>query len=47
METTDWQNKMKKIIPSFGQSLAVDAALCKQVRERTSKNWSWKFKIFY
>ena len=37
METTEWQNKMKQIIPSFGQSLADDAVLCKQVRERTSK----------
>ena len=31
--TNDWQNKLKEMIPSFGQSLAEDKQLCKKIRE--------------
>lgn len=37
MKSNDWQNKMKAIVPSYGQSLIDDADLLKQVRERTLK----------
>jgi malate dehydrogenase (quinone) len=37
MQTTEWQIKMKTMIPSFGTMLATDANLCEQVRARTSK----------
>ncbi len=31
----DWQNKIKTLIPSYGESLIDDAALLRQVRQRT------------
>jgi malate dehydrogenase (quinone) len=31
----DWQQKLKSLIPSYGQSLVADAGLLKQVRKRT------------
>lgn len=37
MASAEWQNKLKVIIPSFGQSLAEDGLLVKEVRDRTSK----------
>jgi len=36
-KTPEWQGKLKEMIPSYGQSLAKDAALSKQVRDSTSK----------
>jgi len=36
-KSPEWQAKLKQIIPSYGQSLAKDAALSKATRERTSK----------
>ena len=35
MQTSDWQNKMKQMVPSYGASLVDDAALLKTVRTRT------------
>ncbi|HXB40303.1 MAG TPA: malate:quinone oxidoreductase [Bacteroidia bacterium] len=32
-----WQDKLKEMIPSFGQSLGKDAELCQKTRERTSR----------
>ena len=37
MKTADWQAKFRVMIPSFGQSLANDAALTGQMREHTSQ----------
>ncbi|MEJ0104035.1 MAG: malate:quinone oxidoreductase [Bacteroidota bacterium] len=34
--TKEWQNKLKEMIPSFGQSLETDAEICKKIRERSS-----------
>ncbi len=36
-KTPEWQAKLKEMIPSYGQSLAKDAALSNATRERTSK----------
>ncbi len=33
----EWQSRIKKMVPSFGQPLAKDAALCADVRERTAR----------
>ena len=35
--TDKWQKKLKKLIPSYGQSLAKDPHLCYQTRQRTAK----------
>ncbi|MDP2246572.1 MAG: malate:quinone oxidoreductase, partial [Nitrosomonadales bacterium] len=35
LETTEWQKKLKALIPSYGKSLVEDAALLKAVRKRT------------
>ena len=35
MGSSQWQNRMKELVPSYGQSLIDDAELLKQVRERT------------
>jgi malate dehydrogenase (quinone) len=35
LETAEWQQKMKALVPSYGESLIDDAALLKQVRART------------
>lgn len=35
IETTEWQKKLKALIPSYGKSLVEDAALLKAVRART------------
>jgi malate dehydrogenase (quinone) len=37
MESEAWQAKLKTMIPSYGQKLSEDAALCKTVRERTTR----------
>jgi malate dehydrogenase (quinone) len=37
LETVEWQQKLKALVPSYGESLIDDAALLKQVRERTLK----------
>lgn len=37
MKTTEWQDKLKKMIPSYGQKLNENPALLAQVREETSK----------
>ena len=37
METKEWQDLIKKMIPSFGQSLADDRELCLATRERTTR----------
>ncbi len=37
MQSPNWQDKLKVIIPSYGRSLAADGLLAKEVRERTSK----------
>ncbi len=36
METENWQNKLKKMIPSFGQKLNENPELCKSVRANCS-----------
>lgn len=36
MQTEEWQTKIKKMIPSFGQSLAKNQQLCDQVRAWTN-----------
>ncbi len=36
MQTSNWQNKMKQMIPSFGKSLATDSELLHQVREKSA-----------
>jgi malate dehydrogenase (quinone) len=36
-KTPEWQSKLKEMIPSYGQSLAKDAELSRQVRDSTSK----------
>ena len=37
MLSDDWQNKLKEMIPSFGQSLNENIELCKLVRDNCSK----------
>jgi malate dehydrogenase (quinone) len=37
MKTAEWQDKLKKMIPSYGQKLNENPALLAQVREETSK----------
>lgn len=36
MKTAEWQEKIRQMIPSFGKSLAEDAELFRQTRERTA-----------
>ena len=36
-KTPEWQEKLKKMIPSYGQSLTKDVELAKNTRLRTSK----------
>ncbi|BCM92247.1 malate:quinone oxidoreductase [Abditibacteriota bacterium] len=33
----EWQAKLREMIPSFGQSLATDAALCERIRKETGE----------
>jgi malate dehydrogenase (quinone) len=37
LNSTDWQQKIKILVPSYGQSLIEDAKLLQQVRQRTLK----------
>ena len=37
MKSRDWQDKMVKMIPSYGQSLIFDPILCRETRARTTK----------
>ena len=37
MQTTAWQSKMKKLVPSYGESLVDDTSLLKNIRQRTLK----------
>jgi malate dehydrogenase (quinone) len=37
IQSSEWQDKVKQMIPSFGQSLVNNPALCDQVREWTSE----------
>lgn len=37
INTPEWQNKLKEMIPSYGQSLARDEKLCKETRSYTSE----------
>jgi malate dehydrogenase (quinone) len=36
MTSPEWEAKLKEMIPSYGQSLADNPALCAQIRQRTS-----------
>ena len=35
MKTTQWQERIRDLVPSYGQSLVEDEALLNKVRERT------------
>ncbi len=37
MQSVAWQKKLKEMIPSYGQKLSENAALCKTERERTTR----------
>ncbi|KRT16505.1 malate:quinone oxidoreductase [Pedobacter ginsenosidimutans] len=37
LATEEWQAKIKEMIPTYGKSLAQDADLCKETRNKTSK----------
>ncbi|MGI8635525.1 MAG: malate:quinone oxidoreductase, partial [Segetibacter sp.] len=37
VDTQEWQSKLKKIIPSYGESLARNAKLCADIRRQTSE----------
>ncbi|GHB83440.1 malate:quinone oxidoreductase [Persicitalea jodogahamensis] len=37
LRTEAWQQKLREMIPSYGQSLGDDPALCREVRKMTSK----------
>lgn len=37
MATTDWQEKIKRLIPSYGQSLIYNPKLCRETRQRTTR----------
>lgn len=36
VQSPDWQQKLKQMIPSYGLSLARDAKLCQEIRQHTS-----------
>jgi len=36
-ELAGWTGKLKQMIPSYGESLIDDAALCRRVRAETAK----------
>jgi peptide/nickel transport system permease protein len=48
METNEWQSKLKQMIPSYGQSLAKDAELCRKTRKQTAEilGLVYRWKIF-
>ena len=37
MKTTEWQQKLEEMIPSYNKSLAEDELLCRQTRERAAR----------
>ena len=37
IKSAEWQEKLCEMIPSYGRSLANDAALCAELRERTRR----------
>ena len=37
MQQAEWQNKMKEMIPSYGQSLNDNPEFCMSVQEKTGK----------
>lgn len=43
LQTKDWQEKLKEMIPSYGKALADDPILCNEVRTHTSKVLELKF----
>ena len=42
LESDDWQQKLKKIIPSYKQLLGSDPKLCQQIRSYTSSTLQLK-----
>ncbi|MEO5999719.1 MAG: malate:quinone oxidoreductase [Chitinophagaceae bacterium] len=40
--TPEWENKLKEMIPSYGQSLAEDEKLCKEIRRYTGETLGLK-----
>ncbi len=44
VDTSQWQTKLKQMIPSYGQSLASNAELCLKIRAKTSEVLGLKFK---
>lgn len=40
VNSSEWQSKMKQMIPSYGESLDEDVALLHEVRSRTLKTLS-------
>lgn len=43
MQSSNWQNKLVEMIPSYGKSLGQDAKLCSEIRAYTSKVLALKF----
>ena len=37
LATPEWQKKLKEMIPTYGQSLSANSALCKLTRQQTSE----------
>jgi malate dehydrogenase (quinone) len=35
LQTSDWQTKIKALVPSYGETLIENAALLKKIRQRT------------
>ena len=42
VNTPEWENKLKEMIPSYGQSLAEDEKLCEEIRHYTSETLGLK-----
>lgn len=36
IQTANWQQKLREIIPSYGKSFVADAALCRETKDRTA-----------
>ena len=45
LESDDWQQKLKKIIPSYKQLLGSDPKLCQQIRSYTSSTLQLKLSV--
>jgi malate dehydrogenase (quinone) len=43
VDTNEWQSKLKKMIPSYGESLATNPKLCADIRRQTSEVLKLKF----